>query len=235
MAVPSADTLEYRIYASEDDELDLGLNGDAQLGGTFDVEFDGDSEDLQVSIQLPDPVNSGSYLIGAFLDLDDKLLESNESNNGRAAFIPLSISGGELAIVTSRLPTALLQERYTALLAAVGGDGDYLWGLAAGSDPSEPLTVCWSPRPTASAAWPPGCWCSKFCNPTNRCARIRALPGSATNSCRPATAAAAPPPASTAAPSAACFWRWSGWPRCAAAATPERIRMTGGAPIGAPP
>ena len=107
---------------------------DAELGRTNVALAAGESQDLQVSVQLPDPVNSGSYFIGAFLDLDDKLLESNESNNGRAAFIPLSISGGELAIVTSRLPTALLQERYTALLAAVGGDGDYLWGLAAGSD-----------------------------------------------------------------------------------------------------
>jgi len=128
--------------AMDEGSLSIVLSGnpaispqDAEIGRTNVALEAGASEELVVTVQLPDPVNSGTYFIGAFLDLDDTIVESNESNNGRAAFVPISISGGDLAIVTSRLPTALLQERYTALLAAVGGDGDYLWGLTAGSDP----------------------------------------------------------------------------------------------------
>jgi len=107
---------------------------DSEIGSTNLALSAGASEEVVVTVQLPDPVNSGTYFIGAFLDLENAVEESNESNNGRAAFIPISISGGDLAIVTSRLPVALLQERYTALLSAVGGDGDYLWGLADGSE-----------------------------------------------------------------------------------------------------
>ncbi|MEM1023231.1 MAG: putative Ig domain-containing protein [Myxococcota bacterium] len=108
---------------------------DAEIGRTAVELAAGEAEDVTVTIQIPDPVNSGSYFIGAFLDLENTLVESNESNNGRAAFVPLSISGGQLAIVTSRLPAAILQERYTAILAAVGGDGNYTWGLTQGSEP----------------------------------------------------------------------------------------------------
>ncbi|MEM6367571.1 MAG: putative Ig domain-containing protein [Myxococcota bacterium] len=104
-----------------------------------DVALDaGETRALALTVPLPAVLASGDFFIGAFLDLDDLVEETNEANNGRAAFVPLAIEGGDLAIVTSRLPAARLSEPYTALLSAFGGDGDYRWSLSQGSDPLPP-------------------------------------------------------------------------------------------------
>ena len=75
VAVPSDDTMEYRIYASEDDELDLGLNGDAQLGSTFDVEFDGTGASVVEDITIPVNLPPGRYVVIVQVDPRNRIQE----------------------------------------------------------------------------------------------------------------------------------------------------------------
>ncbi len=81
-------------------------------------------------------VNSGVYYAGVLADPDRMLDELSEANNGLAAFYPITVTGGTLAITTTALPTAYVRQSYTALLAAVGGDQAYHWELTQGMWPA---------------------------------------------------------------------------------------------------
>ncbi len=84
---------------------------------------------VEVDVDIPSIINSGNYFVGAFADIDNTFEESDESNNGRSVDFELSIAGGELSVITPRLPNPLVGETYRALLTAVGGDGTYLWNI----------------------------------------------------------------------------------------------------------
>ncbi len=102
----------------------------------FDVSLaPGESVNATTTVSLSG-VNSGVYYAGALADPEGSLDELSESNNGLAALYPITVSGGTLAITTTALPTAVLHQSYTALLAAVGGDQAYRWELVQGMWPA---------------------------------------------------------------------------------------------------
>jgi subtilase family serine protease len=92
----------------------------------------GESVTATQAIILPADVNSGAYYAGVFVDVDGTVDELSESNNGRAAANPVSITGAGLAITTTRLPRAALAVAYDVPLSATGGDGTYQWQLTQG-------------------------------------------------------------------------------------------------------
>lgn len=88
-----------------------------------------------IAITIPPETNSGAYYIGALGDVSNNIAEISEANNGRSAISPVDVTGGDIAILTSSLPQAIVQETYVALLAATGGSGDYNWEVSAGTLP----------------------------------------------------------------------------------------------------
>jgi uncharacterized repeat protein (TIGR01451 family) len=108
-----------------------------------DVELDrftvtlapGESATATRTVTLPADTNSGVYFVGAVADPDNALVELSESNNGLASPGSIMVQGGTLDIVTTELPRGYVGETYTALLAAVGGDGTYAWSLVQGTWP----------------------------------------------------------------------------------------------------
>lgn len=95
----------------------------------------GEVENATTTVTLSG-VDSGTYYAGTLADPDGTIDELSESNNGKSAFNPLTVSGGALAITTTALPTAYVSESYTALLSAVGGDGDVTWEVTQGTLPA---------------------------------------------------------------------------------------------------
>jgi len=112
---------------------------DSELGRTELTIAAGESIEVDLDTPLPSILNSGAYFIGAFADIDDDFLESNEANNGRAANFELAVAGGELEIITSRIPNPLVNETYSAQFTAVGGDGNYLWSITEPNGPTQDL------------------------------------------------------------------------------------------------
>ncbi len=95
----------------------------------------GESVTATQTFQLPAGTNSGSYYVGVYLDVANTVEELSESNNGRAAFSSLAVTGTGLAITTSRLPAAITGSAYSGLLAATGGSGGYNWEIRTGRLP----------------------------------------------------------------------------------------------------
>lgn len=95
----------------------------------------GESVTATQTFQLPAGTNSGSYYVGVYLDVANTVEELSESNNGRAAFSSLAVTGTGLAITTSRLPAAITGSAYSGLLAATGGSGGYNWEVRSGRLP----------------------------------------------------------------------------------------------------
>ncbi|MFO0724902.1 MAG: CARDB domain-containing protein [Myxococcota bacterium] len=87
------------------------------------------------TVTLPANTNSGTYYVGIFADLANTVDELSESNNGLAAFSPISVSGAGLAITTTRLPNATTGAAYSGLLSATGGEGGYTWEIRSGRLP----------------------------------------------------------------------------------------------------
>ncbi|MEM1023230.1 MAG: putative Ig domain-containing protein [Myxococcota bacterium] len=75
VAVPSVDTLEYRVYASVDENLDLGLNGDTQIGSTFTVDFDGSGSAVVDDISIPVSLAPGRYFVIIQVDPRNRIQE----------------------------------------------------------------------------------------------------------------------------------------------------------------
>lgn len=87
------------------------------------------------TITLPAEINSGAYHVGVYLDVDQQVEELSESNNGRAAFRTVAVSGTGLAITTTRLPNAEVGQSYVGQLVATGGSGTYTWSITQGMLP----------------------------------------------------------------------------------------------------
>lgn len=109
---------------------------DLELGRHTVLLGPGESATSTNTVTIPGDTNSGVFTIGAFADPDDLVDELSESNNGLAAPAPVTVDGGDLAVVTLALPGGYVAEPYYALLAAVGGDGTYLWEVGQGSLPA---------------------------------------------------------------------------------------------------
>ncbi|MBI4817469.1 MAG: putative Ig domain-containing protein [Deltaproteobacteria bacterium] len=104
--------------------------------GSFTVSLArGEARTTTQSVTLDSRLNSGVYYVGAFADVDDALVEADETNNGLAGS-SLRIRGGSVAVATTALPAALRGAAYTAVLSAVGGDGRYTWEIASGTLPA---------------------------------------------------------------------------------------------------
>jgi hypothetical protein len=95
----------------------------------------GQVADVSRIVTIPAGASSGSYHVGALADPGGAIDEVSESNNGLAAFAALSVAGGELAILTSSLPGAIVQRTYVAILSAIGGTG-VEWRVSAGALPA---------------------------------------------------------------------------------------------------
>ncbi|NJK89149.1 MAG: hypothetical protein HC923_06900 [Myxococcales bacterium] len=104
---------------------------DSELGSVLFTLDRGETETRSVQVNLPTQINSGEYFLGAYADIANELDEGNEANNGRAALVPILISGGNVDIITSRLPSPRVGATYTAQLTAIGGNGSYSWALPA--------------------------------------------------------------------------------------------------------
>jgi hypothetical protein len=102
---------------------------DSELGRTTVSLAAGEELEIDLDVPLPTLINSGAYYIGAYVDIENTEQESNEANNGRAVDFELGIAGGDVEIITSRIPNPLVGETYSAQFTAVGGDGNYLWSI----------------------------------------------------------------------------------------------------------
>lgn len=87
---------------------------------------------IRTRITLPDDLRAGTYRIGVLID-PDQLIDEMDVRNNDGVSKPLLISALDLEILTTTLPHAELGSPWCKLLEAQGGDGDYAWGLAAGS------------------------------------------------------------------------------------------------------
>ncbi len=109
---------------------------DVSLGSYMVSLAAGEAITTTTSVMLPAGLTSGAYFLGALADPADAVDELNESNNGRAIFQPIAITGGALAIVTQQLPQAYVDTSYDALLVAVGGARERRWTVASGRLPT---------------------------------------------------------------------------------------------------
>jgi|GEM_PF-1719185 len=109
---------------------------DVELGAVTVTLAPGESKTETITLTLPNSINSGTYWLGAYADPQNLVEELNESNNGRAALSDLSISGGQLSILTTQLPNGYVGVTYVALLSAVGGEGGYEWVVVNGQLPT---------------------------------------------------------------------------------------------------
>ncbi len=89
-----------------------------------------------ISVSVPGNLNTGTYYVGALVDRENLLVELSEGNNGLAVNNPITVQGGALAVVTSRLPNAPVGVAYLARLVALGGNGAYAWALDQGVLPT---------------------------------------------------------------------------------------------------
>jgi hypothetical protein len=138
---------------TEDVVVDIKLSTNPAISpqdstqGTYTVTLQpGEVNERAVSFNLPMELNSGTYYFGAFADADGQFEESNESNNGLATVNPVAVAGGDVAIVTPRIPAAQVGVSYTSFLTAVGGDGDYDWRLEGQTPDTQGNSPCPNPR-----------------------------------------------------------------------------------------
>jgi MYXO-CTERM domain-containing protein len=109
---------------------------DLELGRLMLTLQPGQAASSTTTLNLPADTNTGSYYVGLFADPDGMLEELSESNNGRAAFNPIAVSGGSLAVTTTRLANAQVGTRYEGYLNASGGSGSYTWSVTQGRLPT---------------------------------------------------------------------------------------------------
>ncbi len=96
----------------------------------------GESVTTTTSVTIDAMTNSGTYYIGAYADYNSAVEELAESNNGRSDIGTLTVTGGALAVSTTRLPGAYVGISYSAsFLAAGGDDSDRTWEITQGSLP----------------------------------------------------------------------------------------------------
>ena len=105
--------------------------------GRFSVDLDaGESVSSTTTVTVPPGTVSGSYYFGLLADPDGLIEELSESNNGRPAFLPVTVDGGVLTIATEQLPAGAPRVTYSALLRGTGGDPEqYRWSLESGRLP----------------------------------------------------------------------------------------------------
>ena len=89
---------------------------------------------VRTLVTIPSTVRAGQYYLGVVIDPDDVVPEVDEFNNSRASDQPLTTVGGPLQVLTTELPVAAIGSPYCAELRAAGGNGDYTWTVAAGSE-----------------------------------------------------------------------------------------------------
>jgi hypothetical protein len=87
------------------------------------------------SVTIPADAESGVYYLGTVADPNNVIDEIDESNNGAIVRTPVIVGGSNLAIATTKLPTAVLQKPYSAFLAPISGGPGYHWRVAQGSLP----------------------------------------------------------------------------------------------------
>ncbi len=108
---------------------------DAELT-TFNVSLQpGEHDERVVDVLIPSNASSGVFRLGALADPDNALDELSESNNGRAASTELIVTGGNIAIVTTLLPSGYVRQSYVGLVVAVGGGTDRQWTITQGTLP----------------------------------------------------------------------------------------------------
>jgi hypothetical protein len=102
----------------------------------FDVSLQPqESIEIGTPVTIPAGTNTGTYWLGTLADPSALIEEVSEANNGRAALSSISVSGGNLAILTSALPSALIGQTYVAILTAAGGSSAVTWSVTQGDLP----------------------------------------------------------------------------------------------------
>lgn len=125
---PAAGTASYRYYLSGDSLIhpsDLPLS-------TFTITLPATEYELAIDrVQLPADLVPGTYYVGLYLDPEDLLEESDETNNGVAGpAIPVYAS--DLRILTTRLEPGIRGASYEAGLYAIGGSQGLSWSVSVG-------------------------------------------------------------------------------------------------------
>ncbi len=90
---------------------------------------------ITASIPVPLTLVSGEYLIGVIVNPANTLREVNLSNNVGLGKKLLDVTSPGPVITTTSLVDARANAPYSVQLVAGGGDGKYLWSLAAGALP----------------------------------------------------------------------------------------------------
>lgn len=93
-----------------------------------------------LSLPVSADTNSGRYWVGGITDPEGQVTEIDEANNGRASARALEVQGGDVTILTTALPQALLGEAYFAVLRAAGGSGNYRWSTSDNRPPGIGVT-----------------------------------------------------------------------------------------------
>ena len=85
-------------------------------------------------LQLPATLPPGNYTLALVVDPDQTVPELSTTNDATTA--PLAVAADGLQIVSTNLPTALVQVPYAFQLVAVGGLGAQSWSILEGSLPA---------------------------------------------------------------------------------------------------
>lgn len=75
-------------------------------------------------LRLPQSLTGGTYYVGALIDPDGQIDETDESDNGLAG-LPMTVAPVNLSLQNAVLPDAILGQPYAVQLLGRGGDGTY--------------------------------------------------------------------------------------------------------------
>ncbi|MBK6689838.1 MAG: putative Ig domain-containing protein [Deltaproteobacteria bacterium] len=125
---PAPGNASYRYYLSSDS---LIRPSDRPLTA-FVTSLPANDYELAIDrVQLPSDLVPGTYYLGLYLDPDELLEESDETNNG-AAGPAIPIYAADLRIVTTTLEPGTRGAPYEVGLYAVGGSQGFSWSVPVG-------------------------------------------------------------------------------------------------------
>jgi hypothetical protein len=106
-------------------------------------------------VTLPSDLAPGPYYVGVIVNPEAELPEILVVNNAGAAADPFTVVSDALALAGAALPDAQAGSPYSVQLKASGGDGAYLFSLAAGASLPEGLSLSAGGELSARRSRPP--------------------------------------------------------------------------------
>ncbi len=124
----AAATARYRYFASantiitpDDVPLEIIRSGTPALDGVVTLAI-GESDTQAEVLRLPATMPSGTYFVGAIIDTDAAIAETDELNNSGAA-TAIQVAASSLRVSTEQVPDAIVDRPYGFRLVARGEQG----------------------------------------------------------------------------------------------------------------